>query len=105
MLKARLCGRFWRNVSTLRQLINAGTVGIMTRRRLFLNSMAGLAAGALAVAACVSVWTASGQENPAPSTGSNQPAAAEETTFGEHIQPLLQEFCLRCHNVDNMKSG
>lgn len=26
-------------------------------------------------------------------------------TFREGIQPLLQKYCLRCHNVDNMKSG
>ncbi|RLT05117.1 MAG: DUF1587 domain-containing protein, partial [Planctomycetota bacterium] len=31
--------------------------------------------------------------------------AAEETPFKDHIQPLLQKYCTRCHNADNMESG
>ena len=36
------------------------------------------------------------------------PASArsnEAIAFSEKIQPLLQKFCVRCHNADNMKSG
>jgi hypothetical protein len=32
-------------------------------------------------------------------------AAANETTFEAQIQPLMQKFCVRCHNVDKMTSG
>lgn len=32
-------------------------------------------------------------------------AAGGESGFREQIQPLLQKYCIRCHNVDNMKSG
>ncbi len=31
--------------------------------------------------------------------------SADETTFKEQIQPLLQKFCVHCHNVDKMTSG
>ncbi len=31
--------------------------------------------------------------------------AAEGTTFNESIQPLIQKYCQRCHNVDKMTSG
>lgn len=28
-----------------------------------------------------------------------------EKSFTEHVQPLLQKYCVQCHNADNMKSG
>ncbi len=28
-----------------------------------------------------------------------------EKSFAAQVQPLLQKYCLRCHNADNMKSG
>lgn len=28
-----------------------------------------------------------------------------EKSFTSQVQPLLQKYCLRCHNADNMKSG
>ena len=28
-----------------------------------------------------------------------------EKSFTAQVQPLLQKYCLRCHNADNMKSG
>ncbi len=31
--------------------------------------------------------------------------AAEEVAFKEQVQPLLQKFCVRCHNAENMESG
>jgi hypothetical protein len=32
-------------------------------------------------------------------------AAAEQGTFKTNIQPLVQKYCQRCHNVDKMTSG
>lgn len=32
-------------------------------------------------------------------------AFSDEATFKKNVQPLLQKFCLRCHNVDKMTSG
>ncbi len=32
-------------------------------------------------------------------------AVSDEAVFKERIAPLLQEFCVRCHNADQMKSG
>ena len=32
-------------------------------------------------------------------------AAALQLRFQEHIRPLVQKFCVRCHNPDNLKSG
>ncbi len=32
-------------------------------------------------------------------------AAAEEAAFKGQVQPLLQKFCVRCHNADNLESG
>ena len=31
--------------------------------------------------------------------------AADPATFRTDIQPLVQKYCLRCHNVDKMTSG
>ena len=54
---------------------------------------------ALAMTAGVLSWS---PENPvAPAAV----IAAEETPFKDHIQPLLQKYCTRCHNADNMESG
>lgn len=39
-------------------------------------------------------------------TGTVDPAmAAAEKSFQEHIQPLLQKYCWRCHNAEEMESG
>ena len=35
----------------------------------------------------------------------NRLAAAEQTIFKATIQPLVQKYCQRCHNVDKMTSG
>lgn len=48
---------------------------------------------------------ASGQETPKVEAAAAVSAAAEEVAFKEHVQPVLQKFCLRCHNADNMESG
>src|SRR5690242_12143246 len=44
------------------------------------------------------------QAAPAPALGADQ-AAAINQRFQQHIQPLLNKYCLRCHNADKMKSG
>lgn len=45
-----------------------------------------------------------------PLPGQDQPPASpvsvdDEKLFQETVQPLIKTYCLRCHNVDNMKSG
>ncbi len=42
-----------------------------------------------------------GQEAPVPTKA----AAIEESAFKDGVQPLLQKFCHRCHNAENMESG
>ena len=32
-------------------------------------------------------------------------AAAIQKRFQEHVRPLVQKYCVRCHNLDNLKSG
>lgn len=32
-------------------------------------------------------------------------ASPDEKLFQEFVKPLIQQHCVRCHNVDNMKSG
>lgn len=44
------------------------------------------------------------QEDAAASTAPSK-LSPEEVTFQQRIQPLLQKFCWRCHNVDDMQSG
>ena len=55
--------------------------------------------GALAMAAHVLSWS---QENPVVPAAV---IATVETAFQERMQPLLQKYCVRCHNADNMESG
>src|SRR6187455_3421012 len=40
-----------------------------------------------------------------PKEQAAQPDAVNNATFQKSIQPLFKEFCWRCHNADNMKSG
>ena len=59
--------------------------------------------GMLPLAVIVLTWTASAQEVPAPPSNAN--AVAEEAAFKRSVVPLLQKYCVRCHNADNMESG
>ena len=59
----------------------------------------------LAILTHVLYITAHGQETPKSANVSSVDEAAKERTFKKHIQPLLKEYCLRCHNADNMESG
>lgn len=47
----------------------------------------------IAIVALISSPDASGQDSDV------------EKSFTAQVQPLLQKYCLRCHNADNMKSG
>ena len=40
-----------------------------------------------------------------PKEQAAQPDADSDAAFQKDIQPLLKEFCWKCHNADNMKSG
>ena len=43
-----------------------------------------------------------------PSTSdesSDRRVVSEEAAFKERVQPLVQKFCIRCHNAENMESG
>ena len=57
------------------------------------------------VATPVLCWTddESGEPNAAGAVADAE--AAIQQQFKEQIQPLLNEYCLRCHSVDEMKSG
>ena len=48
----------------------------------------------------LSGWTACGQEPTSPDI-----PPPEEASFQEVVQPLLEEYCLRCHNADRMEAG
>jgi hypothetical protein len=61
-----------------------------------------VALGLLMLAMLVPVQTAESQQKPGTP---NAVIAADEVAFKERIQPLLQKFCVRCHNADNMESG
>ena len=75
----------------------------MPHQNSLLFSLPLVSVGTLAVLALVVGWAANGQEKPAAPMA--QAAAADEATFQERVQPLLQKFCVRCHNADNMESG
>ena len=50
----------------------------------------------------VSINLVSGQQ-PAPSSSADEVAIRDR--FAKDVQPLLNKYCLRCHNPDEMKSG
>ncbi len=66
------------------------------------RSMASAACWALLVAGTAA---ATGQDKPAPQLGGVSPEAISQADFKAEIQPLLQKFCVKCHNADNMESG
>ena len=59
------------------------------------------------IATVIAAWDFAGvavaQTASAPEQNSADFAVGE--SFTQHIQPLLQKHCLRCHNADTMKSG
>ncbi len=69
------------------------------------RSMLFVALGTLVLAIHVAGSTAHGQEKPAAPNTAVEDAVADATAFKERIQPLLQKYCVRCHNADNMESG
>lgn len=48
---------------------------------------------------------AHGQKTPVAPATPSEPKPAEEVEFPKVVQPLLKKYCVRCHNVDTMKSG
>ena len=46
--------------------------------------------------------TVCGQENPDPADAK---ITSEQKTFRSSMQPLLKQYCIRCHNAQEMKSG
>ena len=48
-------------------------------------------------------WSSNGQEDTRPAATAD--SANEDRVFRESVQPVIQKYCVRCHNVDNMKSG
>ena len=60
-----------------------------------------VAVGTLATMAHTLSWTVNGQDVPAAAVATT----TEETAFKERVQPLLQKYCDRCHNAENMESG
>lgn len=55
---------------------------------------------------CGGRWVSSGEEKPASEARPADVNVAEiDNEFREFVQPLFKQYCLRCHNADQMKSG
>lgn len=51
-------------------------------------------------------WVSSSEEKPATEARPADVNVAEiDNEFREFVQPLFKQYCLRCHNADQMKSG
>ena len=66
------------------------------------NQSQNLAMIAMGFAFLIRSDLATAEEAPA---GPASAISTEATAFNEQIQPLLQKYCVRCHNADDMKSG
>lgn len=75
----------------------------MTTRRLFF--VLTLTFGVCAVLTFAHSQVVIGTESPAAKISDPAKAATEDAEFSQNVQPVLKEFCQRCHNADNMKSG
>ncbi len=65
-----------------------------------------LAVVAAALMICGGRWVSSGEEKPVADTKPADVAVTEiDNEFREFVQPLIKQYCLRCHNADQMKSG
>lgn len=65
----------------------------------------GIAAGAPAPPQMAEMAPAAPMAGAAPAEGEMKEAAATFSNFDEHIKPILQQRCARCHNDDKKKSG
>ena len=71
----------------------------MIRCQAFLRSVFCLLFAVLVVNVSAPVGKALGQDGPVTT------AINDEAVFNNRIQPLLQKFCVRCHDAENTKSG
>ena len=77
----------------------------MTSRNMVQKSAVRRLAVALVTAIYVTAGSANGQAISQVPAASGEPKSAEEMDFPKQVQPLLTKYCVRCHNVDKMKSG
>ena len=68
------------------------------------SSLICLALPTLMLALLLANGNSSAQEKPAATSPVVADAAAEEAAFRQQIAPLLQKFCVRCHDAENMES-
>ncbi|MEI8020950.1 MAG: DUF1592 domain-containing protein [Schlesneria sp.] len=74
----------------------------MTDRNRFFDQSQILVLIAMGIAFLIQSDLATAEEDPANRASA---ISTEATAFNEQIQPLLQKYCARCHNADDMKSG
>lgn len=70
-----------------------------------LNSTTCLAITLVAAHTCLASNGALAQDTADVAQSIDVRAAEIQKRFQEHVQPLVNKFCLRCHNADEMKSG
>jgi hypothetical protein len=64
-----------------------------------------VAVATLVTATSVVSWIVQADDSRTPEKVAKVDAASIEMRFKKQIQPLLKEFCVRCHNADEMMSG
>ncbi len=74
----------------------------MTDKNRFFDRSHILPLVAIGIAFWIQSELATAEDAPANSASA---VSTDATAFHEQIQPLLQKFCVRCHNADDMKSG
>jgi len=60
---------------------------------------------AIALLACHPALPINAQDNRTSTKSGNLADASAELHFKQQVQPLVTQFCERCHNADEMKSG
>jgi hypothetical protein len=77
----------------------------MTRKLSHSPTMICVAVATLVTATSVVSWIVQADDSRTPEKVAKVDAASIEMRFKKQIQPLLKEFCVRCHNADEMMSG
>ena len=78
---------------------------LITRRVARTQGMIASAPGRLLILWILAVTGSMSFAQESPSATETILTAAEEKAFQETIHPLIQKYCVRCHNADDMKSG